>query len=281
MTTVRTYGNLAEAGFAKSLLEAAGISAELANESSYSVGYGAVVCELRLQVDEADLDRARHVLAEGPDAPSPPPAESSFVDQGPALPPEGSRFPAGIFVAILVGSLVLFFVSHFREKQQQQPDTTLKRFERDTNNDGKPDEFAVYRGENLVSSNYDRNRDGKPDRWFEYDARGTATRGTDDNNFDGRVDIWYEYESGDLKIERFDTDFNGVPDLIREIDDELPIRSVYKPNGSTFATRIGTYVHGNLVEELVDSDGDAKMDYRIKYDAFSNPSERLPIEPGK
>src|SRR5688572_16438721 len=145
MITLRTYGNLAEAGFAKSLLESAGIRAELANESSYSVGIGAVVSELRLQVDEADLDRARQVLAEGPDAPLPPHSVSPLVDQKPALAPKGSRFPAGIFVAVSVGLLVLFFVSHFRKKQRQS-DTTVQRFERDTNNDGKPDEITVYRG---------------------------------------------------------------------------------------------------------------------------------------
>ena len=36
-----------------------------------------------------------------------------------------------------------------------------------------------------------------------------------------------------------------------------------------------------LSEELVDSDSDGMRDYRIKYDAFSNPSERLPIETAK
>jgi len=202
------------------------------------------------------------------------------VDQGPTLSPKGSRFPAGIFVAVLVGLLVLFFVSRFRKKQRQS-DTTVQRFEVDTNNDGKPDEITVYRGMHIASWTADRNRDGKPDRWLEYDAQGIAANGTDDNNFDGKVDVWAEYKNGDLKFERLDTDFNGIPDLTYEIDRELVVRSVYKPNGSKLATRIGNFVHGIRTEELVDSDGDGKMDYRIKYDAFSNPSERLPIEPGK
>jgi Putative prokaryotic signal transducing protein len=281
MTTVQTYGNLAEAGFAKSLLESAGIRAELADEHSYGLGYGPVVCELRLQVDEADLERARKVLAEGPDALASPAIESPSVDREDDLAPKGSRFPAGIFVAGGIAFLVLLFaVSQFREKQRQR-DSTVHRYESDTNGDGKPDRFATYRRGVISSEIFDGNRDGKPDVWREYDSRGTPVRTTEDNNFDGRVDVWFDYQNGDLKSAQFDTDFNGVPDLTVEFKDQLPIRNIWKPNGSKNATRIEILVHGFRTEELVDSDGDGTMDYRIKYDAFANPSEHLPIEPGK
>src|SRR4029434_6728849 len=119
MTTVQTYGNLAEAGFAKSLLESAGIRAELADEHTYGLGYGPVVCELRLQVEEGDLERARKVLAEGPDALASPEIESTSVDQEAGLAPKGSRFPAGIFVAGGIAFLVLLFsVFSFQEKKE-------------------------------------------------------------------------------------------------------------------------------------------------------------------
>jgi hypothetical protein len=45
--TLRTYGNLAEAGFAKSLLEAAEIPAEIADEQMYWRG----VTDYRIQYD--------------------------------------------------------------------------------------------------------------------------------------------------------------------------------------------------------------------------------------
>src|SRR5687767_6301952 len=106
MTTLRTYGNLAEAGFAKSLLESAGIRAELADEHSYGLGYGPVISELRLQVDEADLDRAREVLEKGPDVPQTT-RESLSPEETSRVAPGGPRFPAGIFVAAVVGFLVL------------------------------------------------------------------------------------------------------------------------------------------------------------------------------
>ena len=64
MVTLRTYTDLGQAELDKSLLEAAGIPALLAGENSASAGYGGVLGELRLQVAEADADRARRVLNE-------------------------------------------------------------------------------------------------------------------------------------------------------------------------------------------------------------------------
>jgi Putative prokaryotic signal transducing protein len=64
MITLRRYTDLGQAELDKSVLEAAGIPAFLAGENSASVGYGGVLGELRLQVQEADADRARRVLDE-------------------------------------------------------------------------------------------------------------------------------------------------------------------------------------------------------------------------
>src|SRR6266511_6432925 len=164
MTTVRTYGNLAEAGFAKSLLEAAGVRAELADEHTYGLGYGPVVGELRLQVDEADLERARQVLDKGPDASSQPPKETQDFEPK----EKGRRFPAGIFVAVGVAFVVLLFaVSQFRKKQQQP-----YSYEYDYDNDGRPEYVANYYGQTLSKGTFDRNHDGRADGWEEYDSRG-------------------------------------------------------------------------------------------------------------
>src|SRR4030095_6224206 len=244
MTTVQTYGNVAEACLAKSLLESAGIRAELADEHTYGLGYGPVVCELRLQVEEGDLERARKVLAEGPDALASPEIESTSVDREAGLAPKGSRFPAGIFVAGGIAFLVLLFYLAQYQKKKRQQDTSLQPYEYDYDKDGRADYVAYYLGRTLVKETFDRNHDGRPDAWAEYDSREVPRSAESDNNFDGIVDVWYEYRNGRLTTESADTDFNGVPDVKTEYKNELPIRSVYKPNGSTTASLTGIYTHG-------------------------------------
>lgn len=279
MTTVRTYGNLAEAGFAKSLLESVGIRAELANENSYGIGYGPIVSELQLQVDEADLERARKVLAEGPDAGSPLSIAAPKESLDSEVPAKGARFPAGIFIASGVAFLALLFaVSQLREKQRT-PDTTEHEYKFDDDDNGRTDRFMYYRGGTIARVELDRNGDGKIDDWEEYNSKGVLVRILSDNNFDGAVDLWSDYENGEVKTEKADLDFNGVPDAFIEFQHGLPVRAEVKPNGSAKGSRTETYLHGQLDEQQVDSDGDGKPDYRIKYDAFTNPSEHLPIDP--
>src|SRR5258708_7539238 len=64
MVTVRQYINPSEAELDKTLLEEAGIPVFLADANSMSLGYGGVLGGVRLQVEDADLDRARRVLDE-------------------------------------------------------------------------------------------------------------------------------------------------------------------------------------------------------------------------
>ena len=64
MVTVRQYINPSEAELDKTLLEEAGIPVFLADENSMSLGYGGVLGGVRLQVEDADLERARRVLDE-------------------------------------------------------------------------------------------------------------------------------------------------------------------------------------------------------------------------
>jgi hypothetical protein len=63
MVTVRQYTNPIELELDKTLLEEAGIPVFVADEYRQSLGYGGVL-GVRLQVEDADLDRARHVLDE-------------------------------------------------------------------------------------------------------------------------------------------------------------------------------------------------------------------------
>lgn len=89
MVTVRQYINPSEAELDKTLLEEAGIPVFVADENSMSLGYGGVLGGVRLQVEDADLDRARRVLDEREGVtPLPddfiPPEESPVVEPAPA-----------------------------------------------------------------------------------------------------------------------------------------------------------------------------------------------------
>ncbi|HUK82460.1 MAG TPA: DUF2007 domain-containing protein [Verrucomicrobiae bacterium] len=64
MVTIRHYLDLAQAEREKCLLEAAGIPVFLAGENSAALGVASVLGELRLQVQEEDVERARRVLDE-------------------------------------------------------------------------------------------------------------------------------------------------------------------------------------------------------------------------
>ncbi len=64
MVTLKQYTDLVRAGSDKALLETAGIPVFLAGENNAAIGYGSILSELRLQVQEVDADRARQVLNE-------------------------------------------------------------------------------------------------------------------------------------------------------------------------------------------------------------------------
>ena len=66
MRTVKTFWNIAEAGFAHSLLEAAGLHPFLANEHVGGLGLNYLGADMRLQVAEAEYAQALRVLSEGP-----------------------------------------------------------------------------------------------------------------------------------------------------------------------------------------------------------------------
>src|SRR5438552_11947613 len=92
MVTVRQYLNPSEAELDKTLLEEAGISVFLADANSMSLGYGGVLGGVRLQVEDADLNRARRVLDEREGVtPLPddfvPPEEPSPVEPTPTSAP--------------------------------------------------------------------------------------------------------------------------------------------------------------------------------------------------
>lgn len=65
MKTTRSYGNSAEANFARSLLESAGLQASLADELAYTMEPPLVPWGIRLQVPDDEVARALEILDQG------------------------------------------------------------------------------------------------------------------------------------------------------------------------------------------------------------------------
>ena len=63
MITIATYRNLMSAELAKTRLKFYDIKAMIADEFSYTLGYGAIMDGVRLQVPAADAERAKEILA--------------------------------------------------------------------------------------------------------------------------------------------------------------------------------------------------------------------------
>lgn len=63
MITIATYRNLMSAELAKTRLEFHDIEALIADACFYTLGYGAVMDGVRLQVPAADAERAKEILA--------------------------------------------------------------------------------------------------------------------------------------------------------------------------------------------------------------------------
>ena len=280
MKTIKTFGNLAEAGFACSLLEAAGIPAALADEESFQMVAGLGMQGIRLQVEDADCERALRVLAEGP----------AGVDQAatvtPVSPDEAEpqrRIPVGPFLAAAAVLVLLVIVlrqaaENRRASRMEAADQTS---ETDENHDGRPDHFYIYRNGVIATAHIDRNADGKIDAWEFYDREGKIERMELDENFDGRPDVWIAYRNGVVVSAQFDTDYNGHPDWFATYENGIVVRMDCRPNESSVVVRREIYEHGVLREEWVDENQDGVFDYKILVDPFGARSERIPIHAAK
>ena len=283
MKTIKTFGNLAEAGFASSLLEAAGIPAALADEESFQMVAGLGMQGIRLQVEDADCERALKVLAEGPDA------ADREVESSPTSPISqdqnngNGKIPTALFVAaaalLVLLAITLRQVSENRRAARMEP--ADEKYETDENHDGHPDHFYIYRNGVVATASIDRNADGKIDAWEFYDREGKIERMELDENFDGRPDVWHSYKNGMVESTRCDVDYNGRPDWFATYENGIVVRMDCRPNESSVVVRRKIYEHGVLREEWVDENQDGVFDYKILVDPFGARSERIPIHAAK
>lgn len=283
MKTIRTYINVAEAGFAVSLLEAAGIKALLHGEESFLMTPGLATGGIRLQVEPEDEERAVRLLEEGFAAdqtePTRKPAVAETVDVAES---EKPRLPIAPFAAAFaVLALLVVAVQQLRESETRRASIREETVTADYNEDGNDDQFYTYRGALLTHCEYDRNFDGKLDSWTRYDGLGREESLVVDYDFDGRPDYWASCHKGVVQTWKRDTDFDGKPDYFGSCKDGQTAVAEYRPGDATLVARRQFWASELLREEQVDEDLDGKMDYRIVFDAFGTPSAHLPISDGK
>ena len=235
---------------------------------------------IRLQVEDADCERALRVLAEGPDA-ADREAATAPVSMDKAE-PQGT-IPTGLFVAaaavLVLLAITLRQVAENRRAARMEPADQTNEY--DDNHDGRPDHFYIYRNGVLSRAEIDRNADGKIDEWRFYDRRGKIERVEVDTNYDGRPDVWRFYKNDLVESEQRDADFNGRPDWFITFENGLAVRANCRPNESNIVVRRKIYEHAEVREEWVDEDQDGVFDYKILIDPFGAMSERIPIHATK
>ena len=280
MKTVKTFANLAEAGFASSLLESVGIGASLVDEQSFLMTPGMATGGIRLQVEDPDFERASRVLAEGPDAVVPR-ADTSQLSPDEAE--AKGMIPIGVFVAAAAALALLAFAIHqfVENRRAERWRAANQTYEYDDNHDGRPDHFYIYRNGVLSREEIDRNGDGKIDEWEFFDRQGRIERVELDENFDGRPDAWFSYKNSMIESSRRDTDFDGRPDWFATYENGIAVHSDCRPNESSIVVRREIYEHGVLRAEWMDENQDGVFDCKYFYDPFGTRSERIPIEPAK
>ena len=263
---VKTFLNLTDADFAAAQLRSSGMDCAITADDAAGAYPGLAL--IRLLVDPIQINQARQVLNELPEF------EASQLDaqagippsspQPPAAPPRLAEFGWGLLVGVGVGVLL-----HWAYSESQQFGRHSYKY--DFDRDGVLDEESVWRNGELVELRRDLNGDGRIDCRTYY-VKGVPTREEADDNFDGRTDVWYTCDARGLYSSvRFDTDFNGVADVVSTFKNGIVTQTDWQPNGTNVITLRQLFEHGVLKEELRDEDWDGKFDVSIKYDPFANP----------
>lgn len=120
----------------------------------------------------------------------------------------------GLFGGILALACSRSFVAGPAQNPQVE---TTKAF--DTNGDGRPDLFKVYKNDQLIRVERDRNFDGEADLIQEYD-RGVIAREIHDDNFNGKPELIKIFRRGVLAIVERDPQERGAIDIAEYFDDQ-------------------------------------------------------------
>jgi hypothetical protein len=178
MKKVFDAANAVEAHMVLHMLENHGIGGRIEGEHlGGAVGELPAFGLVRVLVEEADVERARSIIA---DWEKRQPGETT-----PALSPRVAA-AGGLVLGTLIGGLAVFWIHA----------APAPEVGRDFNEDGKPDEVLTWRGGALVRSEEDRDSDGRMDQRWEYDRTGIVARLQADDDFDGAMESFTTFRYG-------------------------------------------------------------------------------------
>jgi hypothetical protein len=96
------------------------------------------------------------------------------------------------------------------------------KVEKDENSTGKINITWYYNDqEEAVRAEKDDNGDGNIELWFHYN-NGFVTMVEEDRNLDGKADLWEIYDESEVLVQtKKDLDYDGIPDIIEEMNQDL------------------------------------------------------------
>lgn len=152
-----------------------------------------------------------------------------------------------------------------------QPRTEAK----DTTQDGKPDEWRFYEGDQLIRIERDRDGDGKREV-LVYFKDAKPIRSEVDRNNDGKPDLTRFMEEGRASRDQADLDFDGKPDAWSYYKEGLKDLMIMDKNKDGRPDAWFYYGQGGtkLIGGRVDEDFDAKPDRT--FGAVPEKEERKP-----
>lgn len=240
MTVVKSYGSLSDAYLAKSILEAAGVEADILDEyvagnAPYLLGPSGI----RLSVADEDAAAAREALGLPP-LPDPAPRKSGTAPVWAAI------------VVFLAGLTIL--IAGMRQYHPFSADGTYWR-------------------------DIDRNHDGKTDVRIEFDSRGRPVRAFLDNNFDGIWDVRITYEDGVIKKMESDPGFDGTFPMTCDYENGVPVLQIVRPGGHGAEISRTEFKDGVIARIWRDNDRCGHWQERIDYDALGRETARVALHP--
>ena len=275
LKTVHVAANAAEAGFLADELRAQGIESEIdSGDSVLPVGVSGVAVYVRNE----DFDRACGIVKA---------LVSTDEGESKETRKTGNTWVAVIFLAgLVIGVAIGVVVQRFGMLGPSLDGT----YDRDTNGDGRPDEWREFRNDTLTEHRADRNGDGKADLWEHY-KEGIVEKSEADQNFDGKVDVWaklnkygqYSYVERDLNFDgradawehmdngvfvrgEYDLDYDGKPDEWSIVKKDQVVERQWSLDGTGKVDKKAIFKQGKLVREIYDRDHDGTFEAEIKYD---------------
>ncbi len=260
---VKTFSNETDARLAQLNLESMGIEAHIHKDDCGGAYPQLQVVEgVRLVVHIDDAEKAERILDEIE-------AEEISVTKESELSRKSKKWGL-FFIGFFVGVCLTSIASVIFEKGNS---ILNGKIEFDNNEDGKPDAFYYYKNGLLINYDEDRNYDGITDAWSFYESNRIKSCETDDN-FDCKVDGWFTFVDRNNSQSKFDTDFDGVPDVTDYIAKGLIQRVDWHPHDSGIIVRREIFKDGIKSKEYLDTDKDGDFDIKIGFNQFEQEISR-------